>query len=301
MKIIKNDPIMPKKIIVNKFGGGIMTNEFIPLIKTRLHEQVAAGYCPVIVVSALKGITDIILSFFTKPKSNPDKLVKNLLQKHMAMLTAARVEERWKKPAKIELAKILADMKKDLTAFNFNKAMAKDEDKITAYGEKLSATVLACYLNAYRLTAEKILAEDIPIITDDNFKNANIDYPITAKNIKKKLLNLRSIPVIAGFTGRTNSGHTTTIGRGGTDTTACFVGAALRANKVILWKDVAGILSADPKITPNATTLPFVNYEKAEKIGKVIHPKAIQYIKLHCTPTEIIYIVNPKLKTKIGP
>lgn len=292
---------MPKKIIVNKFGGGIMTNEFIPLIKTRLQEQIEEGYSPVIVVSALKGITDTILSFLTRPKSNAGQLVKDLLQKHMAMLSSAKVKEYWKKLAKIELAKTLKDMKKDLTAFNFNKSTARDEDKISAYGEKLSVTFLTCYLNSYQLTAEKILAEDIPIITDDNFKNANISYATTERNIRRKLLKLKNIPVIAGFTGLTSSGHTSTIGRGGTDTTACLVGAALRANKVMLWKDVAGIFSSDPKISPDAITLPFVSYAKAEKIGKVIHGKAIQYIKLHHTPAEIIYIVNPRLKTKIGP
>jgi aspartate kinase len=92
----------------------------------------------------------------------------------------------------------------------------------------------------------------------------------------------------------------TTLGRGGTDTTACFVGASLNADKIILWKDVGGVLSADPKIIKQAKTIQFINYFEAEEAGKVIHDKAIQYVKMHKTPIEIASLANPKLKTRIG-
>jgi aspartate kinase len=90
------------------------------------------------------------------------------------------------------------------------------------------------------------------------------------------------------------------LGRGGTDTTACFVGAATRADKVILWKDVGGVLSADPRIVSQAKTIPFVGYQEAEEAGKIIHDKAIQYAKLFNTAVEIVSLTNPKLKTTVG-
>jgi aspartate kinase len=154
------------------------------------------------------------------------------------------------------------------------------------------------------LPAQRFLAEEIPIITDDNFKNADIIYEISKENIQKnlqeKIYNSKRISVIPGFTGKTKKGETTTLGRGGTDTTACFIGSALLAHKIILWKDVGGVFSADPKITPEVKTLPIISYEEAEKAGKIIHNKAVQYVKLFNTPLEIVSIINPKLKTKVG-
>lgn len=301
---------MSAKIIVNKFGGGIMIPHFIPLIKTRLQNQLNSNYRPVVVVSALKGVTDLLLAGLNRLQTNPPRatrakliasLIKNLLRRHQVALAAATVKAPRRAEIKSALVKILSDLQKDLTAFNPARAAAREEDKIVASGEKLAAALLAGALAASGLKAVKILAEDIPLLTDDNFKNAAILYGRAAINARKKLLPLKSIPVIAGFTGQTASGQTTTLGRGGTDTTACFLGSALRAEKIILWKDVPGVFSADPKLNPRAQPLAFIDYAAAEKVGKIIHAKAIQYIKKFRTRAEIIYIKNPKQKTIIGP
>ncbi|MFM7088940.1 MAG: hypothetical protein ACKOW9_05435, partial [Candidatus Paceibacterota bacterium] len=131
-------------------------------------------------------------------------------------------------------------------------------------------------------------------------KNANIDYKTSTKNLTKKFEKMSGLVVIPGFTGITKEGYITTLGRGGTDTTACFIGAALEAEKIILWKDVGGVMSADPRLVKNAKTVTFVNYQEAEEAGKIIHDKAIQYVKIHGTPIEIASLVNPKQKTTIG-
>ena len=282
---------MPKKIIVNKFGGGILTKNFIPLMGEYLKEQIKDGHQPVVVVSALPGVTNELLD------GSGTLFLKKLKQKHLQIMTDIGLNKEWKQKAQIELNKLLADLGKDL---KLDRTVFVNEDKIAAYGEKLAATIFSFYLHSLGLPTKIFLAEEIPIITDNNFKNANIVYKISEKNIQKKLSGLNEIPVIPGFTGKTEKGETTTLGRGGTDTTACFVGSALRAEKVILWKDVGGVFSADPKIIPEAKTLPFISYEEAEKVGKIIHPKAIQYVKLFNTPLEIVSIINPKLKTIIG-
>ena len=154
-----------------------------------------------------------------------------------------------------------------------DKNIPENEDKIVAYGEKLSATIFTFYLQMLGLPAKIFFAEEIPIITDDNFKDANIIYKISEKNIQKnlqeKINDSKKIPVIPGFTGITSGGKITTLGRGGTDTTACFVGSALRAHKIILWKDVGGVFSADPKIIPEAKKLSTISYEEAKKSGKI--------------------------------
>lgn len=233
-----------KKIIVNKFGGGILKKELIPFMEKRIKEQLEAGYSPVVVVSALPGVTDKLLS-------------------------SAKGESMQAK------------------------------DTIISKGEKESAQMFAKYLNDLGMPAEVVEAEDM-IVTDDNFGNANIIYNLSEKNVQRKLTSLEKIPVIPGFTGITKNGDTTTLGRGGTDTTACFIGAALRADKVVLWKDVDGVMSANPKIVKTAKTVPFVSYQEAEEAGKIIHDKAIQYVKMHDTPIEIASLVDPKQKTVVG-
>jgi aspartate kinase len=278
---------MARKIIINKFGGGILTKKFIPLIKERLNEQIKAGYMPVIVVSAMHGITDEIIKFLNNKKISDQSIrvfIKNLRDMHDQIMANMGV--------KVNLQEIFSKLRTVLAP--------ADEDEIVSYGEKLSAAILTSYLSDLKLPVKKYLAEEIPIITDDNFKNANILYKESEKNVQNKFLNLKEIPIIPGFTGITRDGQTTTLGRGGTDTTACFIGSALQARNIILWKDVAGVFSADPKIVPKARTIPYISYREAEESGKVIHEKAIQYVKMFKTPIEITYIANPKLKTKIG-
>lgn len=294
---------MKKEIIVNKFGGGILTKDLIPFIKKRLTEQIIKGYQSIAVVSAMPGVTDEILNFLTSVKENHNEaliisFIKTLTKKHEDIISNIVQGKTNQEKAKAELDNLLSNLEKKLLLV---KTISNEtEDHLVSYGEKLSAVIFNHYLNSANLKSQKFLAEEISIITDDNFKNANIDYKISEKNLIAKISNIKDIIVIPGFTGITNKGEITTLGRGGTDTTACFVGAALRAEKVILWKDVGGVLSADPKIITKAKTIPFINYFEAEEAGKIIHDKAIQYVKMFKTPIEIASIANPKLKTKIG-
>lgn len=294
---------MKKEIIVNKFGGGILTKDLIPFIKKRLTEQKAKGCQSIAVVSAMPGVTDQILNFLTSIKENHNdsliiSFIENLTKKHEEIISNIVQGNSNQEKAKSELENILNELKKNL--ISTKNITNKVEDELVSYGEKLSAVIFTHYLNSISLKAQKFLAEDIGIITDDNFKNANINYKTSEKNLITKISNIKDIVVIPGFTGITNKGEITTLGRGGTDTTACFVGAALRAEKIILWKDVGGVLSADPKIIKNAKTIPFINYFEAEEAGKIIHDKAIQYVKMFKTPIEIASVANSKLKTKIG-
>ncbi|MFA6324662.1 MAG: aspartate kinase [Candidatus Paceibacterota bacterium] len=292
---------MNNNIIVNKFGGGILKKKFIPLMIERLNEQIGNRYQPIVVVSALPGITDQIVQFLNAKKFSKEinkKFIKNLTEKHNQVILEIGIEDITKEKIKIELDRLFTNMEKDLV---LARTVLASEDKIISYGEKLSATIFVEYLNSNNLSAKRILAEEIPIITDDNFKDANIVFKISEKNIKNKISKIKEIPVIPGFTGITKDGIITTLGRGGTDTTACFIGSALRAHKVILWKDVDGVLSADPKIVKEAKTIPTISYQEAEEAGKIIHEKAIQYPKMFGTPIEIASIANPNSKTKIEP
>lgn len=297
---------MTKKIIVNKFGGGILKKDLIPIIVKRLKEQLSSGYYPVVVVSAMPGITDSLVTFLAKlnevflKKNKVSLLIEDyiieLKKIHTKIIADMGFSKEWRYIIHIELEKLFFQLEKDLNSVTSQNILV---DKIVSYGEKFSATILSFYFNLSGITSKKLLAEEIPIITDDNFKNANINFKLSEKNIKDKLSKIREVPVIAGFTGVTIKGETTTLGRGGTDTTACFIGAALRAYKIILWKDVGGVLSADPKIVPHAHVMPTISYQEAEESGKIIHEKAIEFVKLHKTPVDITSLSNPKFFTQI--
>ncbi|MFA6355200.1 MAG: aspartate kinase [Candidatus Paceibacterota bacterium] len=285
---------MNRKIIVNKFGGGILKNDLFPIISKRIKEQLATGGLPVVVVSAMPGITDKLLS------GGPN-YIRELRDTHYEIISSMGFKKEELIKLKEEIEKLFDELaRRVLKKTSQRTVLANEEDRVVSYGEKLSATIIAAYFNSIGIKSKRFLAEEIPIMTDDHFKNANIDYKISEKNIKSKLSGLNVVPVIAGFTGITKKGETTTLGRGGTDTTACFVGAALQADKIILWKDVGGVLSADPKVVKTAKTIPFISYLEAEEAGKIIHDKAIQYVKMYKTEIEIASITNPKFSTKIG-
>ena len=156
-------------------------------------------------------------------------------------------------------------------------------------------------MNVNDIKAKIFLAEDIPITTDNVHLNANINYNEASRNTRKTLKSMNAIPIINGFTGRDKDGNITTLGRGGTDTTACFVGAALKADRVVLWKDTKGVLSADPRIIQNAKTIAYLSYEEAVESGKIVHDKAISYVKDSKTPLEIVSISDTKKYTLVGP
>lgn len=287
-----------KKVIINKFGGGILKIDLIPHIEKRIKEEVRAGYTPLCVVSALPGVTDQLLNIANGHNVANEK--KLILSKHRQTIDEIIKDQKIADTCWKDVTRLFAEIENEIAKISRDTKNSKNEDKLVAYGEKLSAVLFTHYLASIGHTATLLLAEDIPIITDANFKNANIDFKTSAKNIEKKIKDLDTIFVVPGFTGKTKEGHTTTLGRGGTDTTACFIGAALKAEKIVLWKDVGGVMSADPRIVKTAKTVPFINYQEAEEAGKIIHDKAIQYVKMHDTPIEIASLVNPKQKTVIG-
>jgi len=293
---------MPKKYIVNKVGGGIMVPALLPLVKNALGKQIKNGYQPVVVVSAVKDITDTIINFLNKLENfkNSDRHISNFIKQlramHLSLFQAIDTKPETAERITFHIDEALDLLTKDLLIYKDHSSLEL-EAKIVSYGEKLSAVCAAEYLSASGLKADPIFAEDVPIITDSVVKDANILYESSEKNIVRYLKSYKNIPVIAGFTGRTEQGTTTLLGRGGTDTTACFVASALRAKKVILWKDVGAVFSADPRLVPEARVVPFLNYDEIEEAGKIIQGKAVRYLRQYKIDAEIASLTNEKDKT----
>ncbi|MCK8816460.1 aspartate kinase [Natroniella sulfidigena] len=163
------------------------------------------------------------------------------------------------------------------------------KDLLMSCGEVISSVVITQALKARGYEAEPLTGAQAGIITDDNFGNTRIKE-VKARKILD-VLDKGKIPIIAGFQGISESGEITTLGRGGSDTTACALGAALHAEMVEIYTDVEGVMTADPRIVPNAKTLKHVTYNEACELAyqgaRVIHPRAAEISKRERVPVII--------------
>lgn len=171
-----------------------------------------------------------------------------------------------------KLREFLAHEKKGEFDFNY--------DQIVSYGEIWSTMIVSAYLNKLGLDSEWIDIRKY-LITDDRFRDANILWTESLARIQSIMnFSKAGIYVTQGFIGGTVADQTTTLGREGSDYTAAVLANMLDAEKVVVWKDVPGILNADPKWFPEAKKLDEISYREAVEMtfsgAKVIHPKTIK-------------------------
>lgn len=157
-------------------------------------------------------------------------------------------------------------------------AERRDRDLLLACGEIISCVVLAAALRHEGIPAVALTGRDAGLITDDNFGEARILRADTT-HIKAHL-RAGHVAVVAGFQGVTADGRMTTLGRGGSDTTAAVLGAALAAKTIEIYKDVDGVFTADPRLAPEATMLDHMTYREIVELAhlgaKVVHPRAVE-------------------------
>lgn len=188
---------------------------------------------------------------------------------------------------------------------NINDRPTKRElDMIMSCGEIISGTVLATMLDSMGIPATFLTGTQAGIITTKAFSNAKIKK-INPKKIQKELADGKVV-IIAGFQGGTEDGEITTLGRGGSDTSAVAIGKALGSDLVQIYTDVDGIMTADPRIEPDAKVLKYADYDEvfqmAENGAKVIHPRAVELAKNADIILQIKNTYNPTFEgTKIGP
>ena len=187
---------------------------------------------------------------------------------------------------------------------NVNKKSKKSElDLIMSCGEIISGTILSSMLEERGIPSIFLTGMQAGIITTKVYSNSKIKE-INPTRIQREL-DEGKVVVIAGFQGGTEDGEITTLGRGGSDTSAVALGKALGCETVQIYTDVDGIMTADPRIEPSAKILDYCDYEEvfqmAEKGAKVIHPRAVELAKNGDIVLEIKNTLNPTCKgTKIG-
>src|SRR6056297_100746 len=183
----------------------------------------------------------------------------------------------------------------------FPELAKREKDLIMSCGEIISSVIMVQNLKKNEMDAQALTGAQAGILTDENFCNSDV-LNINPENILK-LINQDIIPVIAGFQGISENGEITTLGRGGSDTTASIIAAGLSADKIEIYTDVEGLLTGDPSFINDAKFLPKANYTEACELAyqgaKVIHPAAAEIAMKNKIPVEIKSTFNNKEGTLI--
>ena len=255
-----------------KFGGAALAD-------ARAIEQAADRIAKhdgalVVVASALSGITDVLLSM--APDAG-DTFRKKHQQAARALLTGPALR-RFLEAVETS-AREYDDVSSAIRILGHTSARA--QDTLVSRGEQMSAQLVTAVLARRRRRAVYVDALEI-VRTDDVHGSATPrldDTARLARTVLTPLLDARAIAVVPGFIGRAPDGSTVTLGRGGTDLTATLLARALRARQVVLWKDVPGIMTADPRLVPDARVIPQLHHREAAEVAhygaKVLHPRAL--------------------------
>ena len=181
-------------------------------------------------------------------------------------------------------------------------------DCISSLGERLSAPLVAAVLAESGVVSECIEATEL-VVTDSYYGGAEPWMDLTRESCEQRLhplLQQGIVPVVTGFIGATEEGVLTTLGRGGSDYSATILGAALDADEVIIWTDVDGLLTADPRLVPGACTISEISYREAAELAyfgaRVLHPKTLRPVMQRGIPLRICNTFEPeKPGTQITP
>jgi aspartate kinase len=179
-------------------------------------------------------------------------------------------------------------------------------DQLVSYGEIISTTIISRYLNN-RQIKNKWMDIRFFLRTDDRWREAGVDWELSSELIAEGFsFTDEKLYVTQGFIGATPSDLTTTLGREGSDYTAAIIGNILDADRVVVWKDVPGILNADPHYFENPKKIAKMTYREAVELtffgAKVIHPKTIKPLENKGIPLHVRSFIKPDAKgTIIGP
>jgi aspartate kinase len=174
----------------------------------------------------------------------------------------------------------------------------QDYDSLIGFGELISTAIVQAYLSYQEISSLWIDARDI-IITDSRYRDARVNWEVSASRILpiERALSEKKVCVIQGFIGSTSDGHSTSLGREGSDFTASIMAYLLNASDVTIWKDVPGMLNADPKKFQDTVKLDRISFKEAIELAyygaSVIHPKTIKPLQNKGIPLHIKSFVDP--------
>jgi len=292
-------------MIVIKFGGTSVGNaelvaNAIDIVSERRHLK------PIVVVSALAGITNDLIAATEAARDQKPELVKEIVarvrQRHedVAMQLVQQKFDFFDSFLK-QLTKQIEQVDTILSGIALlGEITLRAKDKVVAIGEKLSSVLFAYSMMMRALPGEHVESERV-IITNENFGGATPLMDDTRRAAQSTLLPIverNHIPVMGGFIGRTMTGATTTLGRNGSDYSAAIVGAAIGADEVQIWTDVDGLLTCDPRYVSGARVIDRLSHDEAAELasfGAKLHPRTLEPAVAAGIPVRVLNTHNPAL------
>jgi bifunctional aspartokinase / homoserine dehydrogenase 1 len=270
----------PLSITVHKFGGAALAD----LSAFRHAASIVlthGGSNPVVVVSAMLGVTDTLHAAASASAPKARTLLAGLDTRHRTVATGLTNDADQRAELLATIAMTVAAMTKVCTRKRRGELSASDLDFVLSRGEVLAAELMTAALRQRNLHAVCIDATKL-VFTDGVAGGATPNAAKTTEAAHKQLLPRISrgqIPVIPGYFGRGKGGAVVTLGRGGTDLSATLIARAVKARSVMLWKDVPGLLTADPRVVPDARLIPSLHIREASELAyhgaKILHPRAL--------------------------
>jgi aspartate kinase len=272
-------------VIVVKFGGtsvgdAAAIRRAAEIVKSKLDRD------PIVVVSALGGATNALLAVGEQSAKGhligALRGVETLRDRHLRECEALLGESEEAMEIAAELSAMFDELAHLAEALStLGHVTPRSFDAIAAYGEQLSANLVSAYFRVAGIDAEYVDPRAV-MITDDRFMEAEPQPELIAersREILQPMVQQKRVPVLGGFIGSTESGITTTLGRGGSDYSASLIGAALGAEAIEIWTDVDGMLTADPRVVEGSLLIEQIRFDEASELAsfgaKVLHPNTI--------------------------
>jgi aspartate kinase len=286
-------------MIVMKFGGTSFTDsetwsQVLSIVRSRIDKQ------PIIVASAVRGTTDDLAFCAEQAAQGRVQEMQSRFERIASTHFEAADRLNLGKPIREHLGLELRELKKRFeSVVHLEELSLRTRDQILSYGELFTSRLLTAALQRQGVDATHVDSREI-VVTDDDFSAAHPMMKRSGIFTRRKLIPLlrgNRIPVVPGFIGATRKGETTTLGRGASDYSAALFARWLQADELEIWKDVPGFMTADPRVVPDAKTIPFLNYQQAEQLckfgAKILHPLAVRNAARQKIPVRILFTKDP--------
>jgi aspartate kinase len=296
---------MPNSLQVMKFGGTSVGDANCIARAAAIVKSTAAQRPVVAVVSAMSGVTNRLVAASQKAEQGEQDFISQLIldldTQHITTLAALTKNAASQTETAAAIREVLAELDRLLRGTAMLRELTpRALDAISGIGERLSAPLVSAAVNELGVKATAISATEL-IVSDPHHGRAEplmgqTRHRATAK--LKPLLDQKIVPIVTGFIAATPEGVQTTLGRGGSDYSATILGAALDAAETVIWTDVDGVKTADPRLVPEAQTIPEISYNEAAELAyfgaKVLHPNTLRPVTAAGVPVWIRNSFKPE-------